>query len=82
MWGLGPGVGLTAHAGAGEGDAVAVAPPGVGRQIRREGMQAMHTAITADDPLGARIIGQQPDPRFNQLQDEILKEIADLHYLS
>ncbi|MGB0520910.1 MAG: class II histone deacetylase [Candidatus Puniceispirillaceae bacterium] len=39
-------------------------------------------AITADDPLGARIIGQQPDPRFNQLQDEILKEIADLHHLS
>ena len=42
----------------------------------------MLCAITADDPLGARIIGQQPDPRFNQLQDEILKEIADLHHLS
>jgi len=48
---LGPGVGLTAHAGAGEGDAVAVAPPGVGGQIRREGMQPMHTAIAADDPV-------------------------------
>ena len=44
-------IGLTAHAGAGQGDAVAVASPGVGRQVCREGMQAMDAAITANDPV-------------------------------
>ena len=32
--------------------------------------------------LGARIIGQQPSDRFNQLQRDILSDIASLHQLA
>ena len=55
-----PGVGLTAHAGTGQGDAVAVAPPGVGRQVCREGMEAMDAAITANDLLWFLVYQQNP----------------------
>ena len=45
----GPRIGATTHAGAGNVDAVAVAPIGVGRQVHAVGMQAMHSAIAAND---------------------------------
>jgi acetoin utilization deacetylase AcuC-like enzyme len=39
------------------------------------------SAITAEDPLGARIKGQQPEARFNQLQETLISEMASLHGL-
>lgn len=46
-------------------------------------LQEMSAAtITAEDPLGARITGQQPGDRFNQLQRDILTDIARLHQLA
>ena len=51
MGGSVQGVRLATHAGTGQGNAVAVAAPGVGRQVCREGMQAMHAAVAADDPV-------------------------------
>lgn len=53
-----PGVGLAAHAGAGEGHGIAVARPGVGRQIHAGGMQPVHPAVAADD----HVIVAGPDP--------------------
>ena len=44
-----PGIGPAAHTGAGEGHRIAVAPPGVGRQVAVVGMQALEPAITTDD---------------------------------
>jgi acetoin utilization deacetylase AcuC-like enzyme len=37
------------------------------------------SSITAEDPLGARIKGQQPETRFNQLQETLISEMASLH---
>ena len=39
------------------------------------------SAIHAEDPLEPRISGQQPDPRFDALEETRLKEIASLHGL-
>jgi acetoin utilization deacetylase AcuC-like enzyme len=39
------------------------------------------SAITAEDPLGTRIKGQQPEARFNQLQETLISEMANLHGL-
>lgn len=39
------------------------------------------SAIHAEDPLEPRILGQQPDPRFDALEETRLKEIANLHGL-
>ena len=39
------------------------------------------SSIEAEDPLGARIKGQQPHTRFNQLQEALISEMASLHGL-
>ena len=39
------------------------------------------SSIEAEDPLGARIKGQQPHARFNQLQEALISEMASLHGL-
>ena len=39
------------------------------------------SAIHAEDPLESRISGQQPDPRFDALEETRLREIASLHRL-
>lgn len=38
--------------------------------------------IHAHDPLHARISGQQPDPAFDALQEQFLRDIASLHKLA
>ena len=48
-WRERPGVMLSAHTGKGEGHAVAVACPGVGRQIHAVGVQPVNGAVSTDD---------------------------------
>ena len=39
------------------------------------------SSIEAEDPLGARIKGQQPHTRFNRLQEALISEMVSLHSL-
>ena len=43
--------------------------------------QLSGSSVTADDPLRARILGQQPDDSLNQLQAKRIDDIAGLHHL-
>ena len=45
----GPGIGAPAHAGAAQRNRIAVAPPGVGRQVHRVAVQPLHLAIAANN---------------------------------